>query len=114
MDWLTLEYYNKMFNEKYGMQFIKNQKARLRILDFIEKQRKVLSGNQEAAINVECLYEDEDLNHVLTRKDYCSMMESFFNRIKEELTILKQQCDKQLIKVDEVEIIGGGTRIPAV
>ncbi len=70
MDWITLEYYNKMFNDKHGMSFIKNQKSRLRILDFIDKQRKVLSGNIEASINVECLYEDEDLNHVLSREEY--------------------------------------------
>jgi hypothetical protein len=43
---------------------------------------------------VECLYEDEDLNHVLTREDYYSLMKSFFDKVKEELTALKQQCDK--------------------
>jgi molecular chaperone DnaK (HSP70) len=40
------------------------------MLDFIEKQRKVLSGNSEASVNVECLMEDEDLNHVLSREEY--------------------------------------------
>lgn len=94
MDWITLEFYNKMFNDKYGLSFINNQKARLRILDFIEKQRKVLSGNQEASINVECLYEDEDLNHTLNREEYYKMVDPFFQNIKDELNILKQQCDK--------------------
>lgn len=94
MDWITLEFYNKMFNDKYGLSFINNQKARLRILDFIEKQRKVLSGNQEAGINVECLYEDEDLNHTLNREEYYKMVDPFFQNIKNELNILKQQCDK--------------------
>ena len=40
------------------MSFIKNKKCVLRMLDFIEKQRKVLSGNSEASVNVECLMED--------------------------------------------------------
>jgi len=49
---------------------MKNAKCRLRMLDFIEKQRKVLSGNSEASINVESLMEDEDLNYVMTRDEY--------------------------------------------
>jgi len=54
----------------------------------------VLSGNQEAGINVECLYEDEDLNHTLNREEYYKMVDPFFQNIKDELNILKQQCDK--------------------
>jgi len=37
----------------------------IRIIDAIEKQRKILSANQEAPINVEYLMEEYDLNHVL-------------------------------------------------
>ena len=45
-------------------------KARLRMLDAIEKMRKVLSANNEASINIECLLEDEDMLYNLNRVDF--------------------------------------------
>jgi len=35
-----------------------NEKAKLRMLDAIEKMRKTISANSEAPINIECLMED--------------------------------------------------------
>jgi heat shock 70kDa protein 4 len=66
-DWLLMEWAAKKFQEKTGLNFITNAKSRLRFLDAIEKQRKVLSANSDAQINCEYLYEDEDLNIHLTR-----------------------------------------------
>ena len=37
----------------------------MRVLDAIEKQRKVLSANSESPINVDYLIEEYDLNHLL-------------------------------------------------
>ena len=64
---------------------MKNAKCRLRMLDFIEKQRKVLSGNSEASINVESLMEDEDLNYVMTRDEYQNMVSTVLEQMKNEL-----------------------------
>lgn len=64
---------------------MKNAKCRLRMLDFIEKQRKVLSGNSEASINVESLMEDEDLNYVMTRDEYQNMVGTVLEQMKNEL-----------------------------
>ena len=74
-----------MFQEKTGLSFMNNQKSKLRMLDFIEKQRKVLSGNSEASVNVECLVEDEDLNHCLSREDFLVMQKSVFELMRNEL-----------------------------
>lgn len=40
------------------------------MLDMIEKQRKILSANQEATIHLESLLEDEDLHKNLKRADF--------------------------------------------
>jgi len=39
------------------------------MLDAIEKMRKILSANEEAAINIECLMEDEDLFYNVKRSE---------------------------------------------
>lgn len=53
------------FAEKYGCDPRESPKARLRMLDTIEKARKILSANSEASVSVECLMEDEDLYRVI-------------------------------------------------
>jgi heat shock protein 4 len=61
-DDLILEKLGAEFTKKYGVDPRKNVRARLRMLDVIEKQRKILSANQEATIHLESLLEDEDLH----------------------------------------------------
>lgn len=66
-DWCVFEHIAKKFNEQTGLNILKNDKAKLRLLEVIEKQRKILSANSETNISVEYLMEDEDLNFHITR-----------------------------------------------
>ncbi len=65
MDDLLVDILGEEFTKKYGADPRKNPRARLRMLDVIEKQRKILSGNKEATIHLESLLEDEDLHRNL-------------------------------------------------
>lgn len=47
-----------------------SKKAMIRLFEAIEKQRKVLSANSDAPVNVEYLMEDVDFNHTLKREEY--------------------------------------------
>jgi heat shock protein 4 len=67
MDWVLLEYFSKKFQAQYDLNPMKNHKAKLRMLDVIEKTRKVLSANFDSAVTVECLIEDCDLAEPLSR-----------------------------------------------
>jgi heat shock protein 4 len=110
MDWTVLEYYSDMFNKQNGLNPKKSDKARLRLLESIEKQRKVLSANQEAGINIEYLMEDCDLNHTLTREQFEQIIAPVAERVKQ--TLLKI-IDKN-IPLHSVEMVGGATRIPII
>ena len=46
------------FNSEYGCDPRSSPKCKLRMLDFIEKARKILSGNTETDILIESLMED--------------------------------------------------------
>lgn len=86
LDWIVLDFYANMFNSANGINPIKSEKARLRLLDAIEKQRKILSANSEASINLEYLMEDCDLNHTLTREQYEKMIAPVVTRLKDVLS----------------------------
>lgn len=49
------------FFDKYKVDPRTNPKARIRMLDSIEKARIILSGINESSINIECLVDDYDL-----------------------------------------------------
>ena len=70
MDNLLLELLSEDFLKKYGADPRKNVRARLRMLDVIEKQRKILSANLEATIHLEALMNDEDLHRSIKRTEF--------------------------------------------
>jgi len=69
IDFSLLEYFSGKFKAQYGCDPMKNQKAKLRMLDAIEKMRKMLSANSESSINIECLMEDEDMFYNVKRSE---------------------------------------------
>lgn len=47
-----------------------NRKAVVKIMEYIEKQRKILSGNSEHEMNVEYLMEENDLHYSMKREEF--------------------------------------------
>lgn len=61
---------------------MKNEKAKLRMLDTIEKVRKTLSANSEANLGIESLMEDEDMNYNIKRTELEELITPMLNVIK--------------------------------
>jgi len=80
MDLILLEKVGGEFADKYGCDPRKNVRTRLRMLDTIEKQRKILSANQETTINIECLMEDEDLHRNIKRTEFEELVAPLIER----------------------------------
>jgi heat shock 70kDa protein 4 len=85
MDLLLLEKLGEEFNKKVGSDPRKNVRCRLRMLDVIEKQRKILSGNKEATIHLESLLEDEDLHKNLKREEFEELIMPMIDRFTQLL-----------------------------
>jgi heat shock protein 4 len=62
IDFLLFDLLGGEFAKKYGCDPRESVRCRLRLLDSIEKVRKLLSGNKEADVHCESLMEDEDLH----------------------------------------------------
>ncbi|KAL4435761.1 hypothetical protein ABPG74_015729 [Tetrahymena malaccensis] len=114
MDWLVFQKYCKKFEQQHGLSVMESKKAQLRLLDAIEKQRKILSANSEADCNCEYLVEDCDLNESLTRTEFETVIQPVLARIKESINIIVEDLKSKKIELHSVEIIGGAVRIPAV
>ena len=70
------------FEKKYGCDPRPSPKCRLRLLDSIEKVRKLLTSNKEAEVNCEALMEDEDLRRQITRDELQELIAPFVERFR--------------------------------
>jgi len=69
-DMLLYNKYRQMFDDENNIDLNEYPKSKMRLFDAIEKQRKILSANQEANISVECLAEDLDFSTNVTREEF--------------------------------------------
>lgn len=70
IDYQLFEMLAAEFEKKYGCDPREGVRQRLRLLDSIEKARKLLSGNKETDIVCEALMEDNDLRRHMTREEF--------------------------------------------
>lgn len=69
-DYALFEKLGGEFLEKYGCDPRKNVRCRLRMLEVIEKARKILSADTQSNINIDYLMEEEDLVRSLKRDEF--------------------------------------------
>lgn len=58
IDWLLYDQFKKEFSKKHGLDLNENPRAKIKMLDAIEKLRKNLTANKEADIVIESLMDD--------------------------------------------------------
>jgi len=112
IDLLLFELLGGEFAKEYGCDPRKNVRCRLRLLDAIEKLRKLLTGNKEADINCEALMEDEDLHRHIKREEFEELIGPFIGEFEKVLTESFEKAGVAKDDIDFVELVGEATRIP--
>lgn len=118
LDQNLVEFYANEFMKKHKEDLFENPKCIFRLRQGIEKQRVVLSSNSEAALSIECLYDDIDYFHTLTRDEYQSINKEVFERFQsflgEAMKELQEGLKINVADIHSIERIGGGSRIPLI
>lgn len=85
----------------------------MRMLDAIEKMRKLLSLNKEADLNIDALMEDEDFHQHFKRSDLEELITPFIERFK---AVVTDSFKNSLMagKLDFIELVGDATRMPII
>ncbi len=68
----------------------------------------------EHDLSIECLLEDEDLHYSMKRQEYEQICQPVVDRFKKLLQSFYEELKLKGIKIDAIEMVGGGTRIPAI
>ena len=117
MDWIIAE-----FKSQSGIDLSTDKMAMQRIKDAAERAKIELSAGQKTTINLPFLSADQNgpkhFNAEMTRSKFEQLADDLFKRIekpvKEALELAEGRLKSGAIKLDEVLLVGGSTRIPAV
>jgi len=94
------QFFSDVFKKKYGTEPIKSNKIKLRMMDAIQKTRKILTVNKEATLSIESLMDDEDLSYHLTREEFEKIIavtvENFRNVLKKSIENLQHDASNLL------------------
>ncbi|GMY36901.1 heat shock 70 kDa protein 16-like [Fagus crenata] len=113
-DEVLFSYFAAQFKEQYDINVYTNAKASIRLRASCEKLKKVLSANAEAPINIECLMDEKDVRGFIKREDFEKLSLNLLERIS--VPCRKALVDSGLTveKIHSVELVGSGSRIPAI
>ena len=113
IDWLA-----DKFNSDNGIDLRKDPMALQRLKEAAENAKKELSSAQQAQINLPFITADatgpKHLDYTLTRAEFERITRNLLDRCKTPVTKALQDAGLQISSVDEVILVGGSTRMPAV
>lgn len=78
------------------------------------KVKKVLSTNSEIPVTLNSLHDDVDYSSTVTRSAFEESSKELLQRVTGPIDDALAQAGMRLSDIKEVEIIGGGSRIPKV
>ncbi|KAH0600585.1 hypothetical protein MHUMG1_01583 [Metarhizium humberi] len=113
-DKALVDHLAKEFKGKYKVDIYTHGRAMARTIAAAEKTKKILSANQQAPVNIESLMNDIDVAAMITRQEFEAMVEPLLNRTQAPLEQALAQAKLTKDDIDVVEIVGGGSRVPAL
>lgn len=99
LDWAILEQVGGEFASKVGADPRKNPRCIVRLLEAIEKSRKMLSSVSDAQLNIDYLLEEEDLNRTLTKDEFEKLIDPFMRRFADLLKATLAESGKYRQKI---------------
>jgi len=113
IDWLVVE-----FKKDQGIDLSQDRMALQRLKEAAEKAKKELSGTQTSDINLPFITADasgpKHLQYSLTRSKFEQMTADLVARTNQPCIQALKDAGYKAADIDEVILVGGSTRIPAV
>jgi len=118
IDKRIVDYLADEFKKDYGIDLRKDQQALQRLYEAAEKAKCELSTTVEATINLPFITADasgpKHLNMKLTRAKFEELAHEIFARLEGPVKQALADAKLKAGDIDEVILVGGSTRIPAV
>ena len=118
IDDLIIDYLANGFRKEYKIDLREDPVSLQRLKDAAEKAKIELSSSQQTEVNLPFIYSDnkgpKHLNIVITRSEFEKMIDSILEKLKGPTKQAIKDAKLEGKKLDEIILVGGSTRIPAV
>merc|ERR1711959_680972 len=102
------------FKRKSKKDISDNPRALRRLRTACERAKRQLSSSTNASLEIDSLYDGEDLYSALTRARFEDLCGDLFRNCLEPVEKVLKDAGVSKSEVDEVVLVGGSTRIPKV
>ncbi|KKO83252.1 molecular chaperone DnaK [Corynebacterium otitidis] len=114
VDWLV-----ENFQKQNGIDLSKDKMALQRLREAAEKAKIELSSSQQTSINLPYITVDSEknplfLDETLSRAEFQRITQDLLDRTKKPFNQVISDADMQVSDIDQVVLVGGSTRMPAV
>lgn len=113
-DEVLSSYFAAQFKQQYDIDVYTNVKASIRLRASCEKLKKVLSANAEAPLNIECLMNEKDVKGFIRREEFEKLSSGLLERMRIPCQKALAGSGLNVEKIHSVELVGSGSRIPAI
>jgi len=119
-DWdeRVIEWLVKQFQNKHGIDLMKDKMAGQRLKEAAERAKIELSSVQETEINLPYVTAGAEgplhLEEKLTRSEFLRMTQDLLDRCKGPFNDVIKDAKVQISAIDQIILVGGSTRMPAV
>jgi heat shock protein 4 len=93
---------------------MENPRCKLRMMEAIEKARKVISADKESTINVDYLLNEEDMVHTLKKEEFEEIIAPILEQFGALAEATIQNSGLNVADIHYVELLGDATRTPAI
>eukprot|EP00744_Colponema_vietnamica_P001095 GILI01001851.1.p1 GENE.GILI01001851.1~~GILI01001851.1.p1 ORF type:complete len:805 (-),score=310.11 GILI01001851.1:409-2823(-) len=112
IDYALAQHFATEIQKKYKIDVLENKRARLRVLQGVEKVKNQLSANITSALNIENLM-DVDVNiQNFTRDEFEALIAPIMQNLRNLITTAIAEAGITAEQLVSLEVIGGGSRIP--
>jgi heat shock protein 5 len=113
-DQRVMQHFIKIFNKKFSTDMSKDKKAIQKLRREVEKAKRALSSTHQARVEIEALFDGNDLSETLTRARFEELNADLFKNTLQPVKQVMEDSGLDKKQVDEVVLVGGSTRIPKI
>ena len=113
-DQRMIDYFMKLFKKKTGKDMSGNKRSVQKLRKECTRVKHQLSSAPSARVEIEDLFDGEDLNEALTRAKFEDLNADLFKKTMGPIQKVLEDSGTDKKDVDEIVLVGGSTRIPKV
>lgn len=114
IDFALATHFAEEFKTKRKIDLRQYPKSWFRLLSAVGKVKKILNANPSAPLNVECIYEEFDINSVITRDVYAELVKEVVAKVPKALDEAVSRAGLKFSDLHSIEIVGSASRTQVI